>query len=195
MKKVFKIIGIIIVVSLSLLIGSCLVFYHLNVSTIDHKKYPEIITAKEVASLYKFNIDHSGDSEKCKIFKTGGPYKIKYEYERVKNTNNNNFQLIVDIEIDKYRTMDMSIGVYREVFSLLELGYTREDITINNTEAAVHLYVYDAGSYTGDVYIVKKGFYFYSIFTLGVNISDGRLLNELLIPRVTELEQIVIEER
>jgi len=184
-----------LILLISILIISCS-----TEENIDVKKYPIITTVHELAEYYDLNIDKSGKHETTSITTyIDGASEIDYAYELLDSEIHD--QLFYSITIEKEKTVKEAKSTYQFGKGALELASGAfgqgvieiDSIKIPSDDSYYALRTLEDEP-NGMYFIVRKETNIYTMIISGLYTLDHSLIKDLLIPKISTLENFEIDK-
>ena len=165
---------------------------------VDIKDYPIVTTINELSDYYGLKIDNSGKYETTSITNYfDGSSELEYAYELLESEEYD--PLFYSITIEKERTIKDAKEVYwlgKGAVELVGNSFDQGTIEIDSLQLPGDDSYYALrtleGEPNGMFYIVRKGTTIYSMMLSGIYTSDHSLITDLLIPKITHLEEFEI---
>ena len=165
---------------------------------VDIKDYPIVTTINELSDYYDLKIDNSGKYETTSITNYfDGSSELEYAYELLESEEYD--PLYYSITIAKERTIKDAKESYwlgKGAVKLLGNSFDQGAIEIDSLQLpgddSYYAFRTLDGEPNGMFFIVRKGTTIYTMILSGIYTSDHSLITDLLIPKITNLEEIEI---
>jgi len=172
-----------------------------TLTNIDVKDYPIVTTIGELAEFYSLNLDMSGKSETTTVTKLiDGSYELKYEYELLETDEFT--PLFYSVSISKEKTIkDAKLGYTAALGALRLVGnsFGQGAEKIDSLKIPADDFYYALRTYEGEpngmFLVLRKGTRVYSMIMSGLYSEDNSLLNDLLIPQISKLDDFNLKKK
>lgn len=166
---------------------------------IDPEDYPFLLLAKDL-QIYNIKLDLSGSAEKARLKKwINGVYDIKYEYDRRDSEDFNALFFSVKLEIEKNKKG--AIETYREGLAVVTrtsaaVGMPCREIknTIKWGDENYYAIREKNGNPVGLIFTGRLNNKVYTLIMAGLYSSDHSLITDLVIPKLTHINDFQIKE-
>jgi len=167
---------------------------------VDVNDYPIVTTISDLAEYYDLNIDTSGAYETTFIINyLDGSSELEYSYDLLESEDFD--PLYYSILIEKENTTKDAKQIYTLGKAAVELvgnSFDQGTVDIDSLQLPGDDSYYALRTFEGEpngmFFIVRKGTRIYTMMVSGLYTPDNSLINELLIPRITDLEKFEIIE-
>ena len=167
---------------------------------VDIKAYPIVTTINELSDYYDLKIDNSGKYETASITNYfDGSSGLEYAYELLESEEYD--PLFYSITIEKERTIKDAKEVYwleKGAIKLVANSFDQGTVEIDSLQLPGDDSYYALRTHEGEpngmIYMVRKGTIIYTMVISGLYTIDNSLINDLLIPKLTHLEEFEIIE-
>lgn len=165
---------------------------------IDIKEYPIVTTINELSEYYDLKTDTSGKYETTSITNYfDGSSELEYAYELLESEEYDPlfYSITIDIERsvkDAKETYTIGKGAVKLVGNSLDQGAVEIDSLQLPGDDSYYALRTLGGEPNGMFYMVRKGTRVYTMMISGVYTLDHSLIKELLIPKITDLEEFKI---
>lgn len=165
---------------------------------VNSRDYAIITPVKEVSEFYEIPLDTSGTKEKTEVVKyIDGSAELSYTYDFIETEEF--VPLFYTIKVEKERSVKDAMEVFLLTKTTFKATNAAVGLTLNEVdeialpgEQTYYAIRLKNNEPNGIILIIRKNSTVYSLITSGLYSSDHSLVTDLVLPKLDNLESIVI---